>query len=93
MVEESQACSWPFTKSREIFCLFYIYVFNTCMLSTRTYFSYYSFFFYYFLDLFNPNLDLLFLKNAISLPFGQSLAEEIKYLLFFLARFARSVFI
>ena len=38
--------------------------------------------FYYFLDLLNPNLDLLFLKNAISLPFNQSLAEEIKYFFF-----------
>ena len=46
--------------------------------------------FYYFLDLLNPNLDLLFLKNAISLSLGQSLAEEIKY--FFFSSLARCLY-
>ena len=49
--------------------------------------------FYYFLDLLNPNLDLIFLKNAISLPFGQSLAEEIKYFFYSsLASLARCLY-
>ena len=48
--------------------------------------------FYYFLDLLNPNLDLLFLKNAISLPFGQSLAEEIIFFFPSLASLAQCLY-
>ena len=87
MVEDSQAWSWPYTRSREIFYSFkYIKAFNSALPFLL------FLLFYYFLDLLDPNLNLLFLKNALlSPPFGQSLPEEIKFP-FFLARFARSVF-
>ena len=95
MVEQSQACSWPFIKSREIFWLLYIYMFliSACFQLEPTFPTIPSFF-YYFLDLLNPNLHLLFLKNAISLPFGQISAEEIKYFFFFssLASLARCLY-